>query len=66
MTDDVYVRSFYFFDPDGILLEFAAWTRDLGPDEAQLLGAGPADEDRYLERQREFVENLRKLSASKS
>ncbi len=66
VTDDVFVRSFYFFDPDGILLEFAAWTRDLGPDEAQLLGAGPADEDRYLERQREFVENLRKLSASKS
>lgn len=27
-----FVRSIYFFDPDGILLEFAAWTRDLGPD----------------------------------
>ena len=25
----VYVRSLYFFDPDGILLEFAAWTREL-------------------------------------
>jgi catechol 2,3-dioxygenase-like lactoylglutathione lyase family enzyme len=23
----VFVRSLYFFDPDGILLEFAAWTR---------------------------------------
>ncbi len=31
LTDDVYVRSVYFFDPDGILLEFAAWTRDFGP-----------------------------------
>lgn len=25
-TDDVYIRSLYFVDPDGILLEFAAWT----------------------------------------
>lgn len=25
----VYVRSVYFQDPDGILLELAAWTRDL-------------------------------------
>jgi catechol 2,3-dioxygenase-like lactoylglutathione lyase family enzyme len=30
----VFVRSFYFRDPDGILLEFAAWTRELGrPDD---------------------------------
>ncbi|ACY98038.1 VOC family protein [Thermomonospora curvata] len=29
--DGVYVRSIYFQDPDGILLEFAAWTRELGP-----------------------------------
>ena len=27
MNDDVYVRSVYFFDPDGICLEFAAWTK---------------------------------------
>jgi catechol 2,3-dioxygenase-like lactoylglutathione lyase family enzyme len=27
VTDDVFVRSVYFFDPDGILLEFAAWTK---------------------------------------
>jgi catechol 2,3-dioxygenase-like lactoylglutathione lyase family enzyme len=26
-TDDVFVRSLYFMDPDGILLEFAAWTK---------------------------------------
>ena len=26
----VFVRSFYFFDPDGILLEFASWTRPMG------------------------------------
>ena len=29
MHPGVYVRSVYFQDPDGILLELAAWTRDL-------------------------------------
>ena len=29
LTDSTFVRSIYFKDPDGILLEFAAWTRDL-------------------------------------
>ena len=29
VTDDVFVRSVYFFDPDGVCLEFAAWTRPL-------------------------------------
>ena len=33
MHDGVFVRSVYFFDPDGILLEFVAWTRALGPDD---------------------------------
>ncbi|MGE6699255.1 VOC family protein [Hyphomonas sp. NPDC076900] len=27
VTEDVFVRSVYFFDPDGVCLEFAAWTR---------------------------------------
>ena len=27
VTDDVFVRSVYFFDPDGVCLEFAAWTK---------------------------------------
>jgi len=31
----VYVRSVYFFDPDGILLEFAAWTRPLRPEDVR-------------------------------
>ncbi len=30
--EGTFVRSIYFFDPDGILLEFAAWTKPLGPD----------------------------------
>jgi catechol 2,3-dioxygenase-like lactoylglutathione lyase family enzyme len=27
MHDEVFVRSVYFFDPDGVCLEFAAWTK---------------------------------------
>jgi len=30
----VYVRSFYFNDPDGIVLEFACWTREFTDNEA--------------------------------
>ncbi|MCB1692205.1 MAG: VOC family protein [Pseudomonadales bacterium] len=29
VDDTVFVRSIYFFDPDGIQLEFAAWTREM-------------------------------------
>lgn len=29
ITPSTFVRSIYFFDPDGIGLEFAAWTREL-------------------------------------
>jgi catechol 2,3-dioxygenase-like lactoylglutathione lyase family enzyme len=31
--EGTFVRSIYFFDPDGILLEFAAWLRPVGGDE---------------------------------
>jgi catechol 2,3-dioxygenase-like lactoylglutathione lyase family enzyme len=31
VTDRVFVRSVYFFDPDGVCLEFAAWTKVFGP-----------------------------------
>lgn len=30
MHDGVFVRSVYFFDPDGVCLEFAAWTKTFG------------------------------------
>lgn len=66
LSDDVFVRSIYFFDPDGILLEFAAWTRELRPDEAQLHGVGPAEKESYLAKQQEFFATLRKLAKSKS
>lgn len=31
----VFVRSIYFQDPDGILLELAAWTRDFKPEDVR-------------------------------
>lgn len=31
VTPTTFVRSIYFFDPDGICLEFAAWNRTLDP-----------------------------------
>jgi catechol 2,3-dioxygenase-like lactoylglutathione lyase family enzyme len=31
MHEGVFVASVYFFDPDGVLLELASWTRELGP-----------------------------------
>lgn len=35
MHPGVYVRSFYFQDPDGIMLEFACWTREFTPDDVR-------------------------------
>ena len=40
LHDGVWVRSLYFRDPDGILLEFAAFTREFGPDDVH---HAPAD-----------------------
>src|SRR5215472_837737 len=31
MNDGVYIRSFYFYDPDGVCLELACWTGALKP-----------------------------------
>jgi len=33
ITPTTFVRSIYFRDPDGILLEFAAWTRAMTPED---------------------------------
>ncbi len=46
VTDDVYVRSVYFFDPDGVCLEFAAWTRDLDESDVNL---APVAVDKVIE-----------------
>jgi catechol 2,3-dioxygenase-like lactoylglutathione lyase family enzyme len=32
----VYVRSFYFHDPDGITLEFACWTKEFGDEDTKV------------------------------
>ncbi|WP_059016392.1 VOC family protein [Mycobacterium sp. M26] len=39
----VYVRSFYFTDPDGILLEFACWTKEFVEGEATTVPKTAAD-----------------------
>ena len=39
----VFVRSIYFQDPDGILLEFACWTRELGPSDVSIAPARAVD-----------------------
>jgi catechol 2,3-dioxygenase-like lactoylglutathione lyase family enzyme len=42
MNPGVFVKSVYFFDPDGICLEFAAWTRALRPDDVRHAPARPS------------------------
>jgi catechol 2,3-dioxygenase-like lactoylglutathione lyase family enzyme len=39
----VYVRSFYFFDPDGITLEFACWTKEFTESDHQTVPRTAAD-----------------------
>jgi catechol 2,3-dioxygenase-like lactoylglutathione lyase family enzyme len=39
LHEGVYIRSVYFFDPDGILLEFACWTRPLAEQDVQIAPA---------------------------
>lgn len=43
MTEDVYVRSVYFLGPDGVLLEFAAWTQSLEGADTSVVPATAAD-----------------------
>lgn len=41
----VYVRSFYFHDPDGITLEFACWVKEFNDAEAQATPRTVADRE---------------------
>jgi catechol 2,3-dioxygenase-like lactoylglutathione lyase family enzyme len=41
MHPGVFIRSVYFFDPDGILLEFATWTRVLNDADVRHEAARP-------------------------
>jgi catechol 2,3-dioxygenase-like lactoylglutathione lyase family enzyme len=43
MYPGVFVRSIYFMDPDGILLEFASWTRVFGESDVRHRPATAAD-----------------------
>ncbi len=47
-SDSTFVSSIYFFDPDGVLLEFAAWTRDLDSSDVKHPPARASDRERYL------------------
>ena len=55
MNDRVFVRSIYFYDPDGALLEFAGWTLPHGPDDALNPPATAADAERYLASRKETL-----------
>ena len=48
VNDTTFVRSIYFFDPDGILLEFAGWTREFGEGDVRHKPVTVADKERYL------------------
>ena len=47
----VFVRSVYFMDPNGILLEFACWTKGFTDADLRVKPARAADRDRYLEKE---------------
>ncbi len=61
ITEDVFVRSMYFFDPDGVMLEFATWTADFGPEDARHRPATADDKARYMKMQEEARERLMKM-----
>ncbi|MCK9517547.1 MAG: VOC family protein [Dehalococcoidia bacterium] len=48
MHPGVFVRSVYFQDPDGILLEFACWTKTFTEEDVKHAPATAADAERYL------------------
>jgi catechol 2,3-dioxygenase-like lactoylglutathione lyase family enzyme len=59
---DEFVNSIYFPDPDGILLEFAAWTRPLTPEDVRhvpvsVTAEGEEAEARLVRRERAVTAN---------
>ena len=44
----VFVRSIYFMDPDGILLEFASWTRVFDESDVKHRPADAADAEKAM------------------
>lgn len=51
MHPGVFVRSVYFMDPNGILLEFACWTRAFTDADVKHRGARANDVGRYLQKE---------------
>jgi len=45
MHPDVFLRSVYFTDPNGIMMEFAATTKEFGPDDVRHEPAGAHEGD---------------------
>lgn len=43
LNEGVFVRSIYFQDPDGVMLEFASWTRELTADDVRHAPVSVAD-----------------------
>jgi catechol 2,3-dioxygenase-like lactoylglutathione lyase family enzyme len=58
LTEDVYVRSLYFFDPDGILLEFACWERELGAEDTLVAPATAEDAPKFHEARDKAIAEL--------
>lgn len=61
VTEKVWVSSIYFQDPDGIVLEFAAWQREFSAalgDRWDHTPATPADKEKYRQAGREFAARM--------
>jgi catechol 2,3-dioxygenase-like lactoylglutathione lyase family enzyme len=56
VNETTIVRSIYFRDPDGILLEFACWAREFGEGDVRYKPATAADKERYLAAAKEAPE----------
>ena len=51
VSDTTFVRSIYFWDPDGVMLEFAAWTREMTDADVRHRPASAEDRETYLKAQ---------------
>lgn len=66
ITDKVWQSSIYFQDPDGIVLEFACWHRELDPkfgDQSDHKPATPGDKDKYRKIGEEFAKQMAEQGA---
>jgi hypothetical protein len=64
VTEKVWVSSIYFQDPDGIVLEFAAWQREFTPDLGDRTDNVPAtstDRAKYRKMGEDFARQMAEL-----